>query len=98
NAGLYDPPGVGGTHVMYVLHHNDKPHIYAELPDDPHISAVVETWKGMTKYAGLAVMGLAAAGSFLHGILGRANRVTREDEANAERIVDGKPPVEEHHA
>src|SRR5205823_12072352 len=20
-AGLYDPPGVGGTHVMYVLHH-----------------------------------------------------------------------------
>ena len=25
NAGLYDPPGVGGTHVMYVLHHADKP-------------------------------------------------------------------------
>ena len=24
-AGLYDPPGVGGTHVMYVLHHADKP-------------------------------------------------------------------------
>ncbi|MDX7951516.1 formate dehydrogenase subunit beta [Lichenihabitans sp. Uapishka_5] len=97
NAGLYDPPGVGGTHVMYVLHHNDKPGIYADLPDDPHISAVVETWKGMTKYAGLAVMGLAAAGSFLHGILGRANRVTRADEENAERIVDGKPAAEEHH-
>ena len=28
NAGLYDPPGVGGTHVMYVLHHADKPEIY----------------------------------------------------------------------
>lgn len=41
NAGLYDPPGVGGTHVMYVLHHNDKPHIYSDLPDDPKISAVV---------------------------------------------------------
>lgn len=25
NAGLYDPAGVGGTHVMYVLHHADKP-------------------------------------------------------------------------
>jgi formate dehydrogenase iron-sulfur subunit len=25
NAGLYDPPGVGGTHVMYVLHHADQP-------------------------------------------------------------------------
>jgi len=24
NAGLYDPPGVGGTHVMYVLHHADR--------------------------------------------------------------------------
>ena len=35
NAGLYDPPGVGGTHVMYVLHHADKPAIYAGLPDDP---------------------------------------------------------------
>src|SRR6266478_7051133 len=26
NAGLYDPPGVGGTHVMYVLH---RPPLYA---------------------------------------------------------------------
>jgi len=24
-AGLYDPPGVGGTHVMYVLQHADRP-------------------------------------------------------------------------
>ena len=38
NAGLYDPPGVGGTHVMYVLHHADKPSIYAGLPDNPQIS------------------------------------------------------------
>ncbi|MDU7729430.1 MAG: formate dehydrogenase subunit beta, partial [Escherichia coli] len=28
NAGLYDPAGVGGTHVMYVLHHADKPNLY----------------------------------------------------------------------
>ena len=35
NAGLYDPPGVGGTHVMYVLHHADKPEIYANLPEEP---------------------------------------------------------------
>ncbi len=35
NAGLYDPQGVGGTHVMYVLHHADKPEIYADLPADP---------------------------------------------------------------
>ena len=31
-AGLYDPPGVGGTHVMYVLPHADTPSIYAGLP------------------------------------------------------------------
>jgi len=42
NAGLYDPPGVGGTHVMYVLHHNDKPSLYADLPDKPRISPLVE--------------------------------------------------------
>ncbi len=42
NAGLYDPPGVGGTHVMYVLQHADQPHIYAGLPDNPRIS---RSWK-----------------------------------------------------
>ncbi len=30
-AGLYDPAGVGGTHVMYVLHHADTPKLYAGL-------------------------------------------------------------------
>ena len=57
NAGLYDPPGVGGTHVMYVLHHADKPEIYAGLPNDPRISPIVELWKGVTKYAGLTAIG-----------------------------------------
>ena len=89
NAGLYDPPGVGGTHVMYVLHHADKPGIYANLPENPHISRVVETWKGVTKYVGLAFMGLAAAGSVLHGVLGKPNRVSEEDEEHAEELVDG---------
>ena len=34
NAGLYDPAGVGGTHVMYVLHHADKPNLYHGLPEN----------------------------------------------------------------
>ena len=42
NAGLYDPEGVGGTHVMYVLHHADTPKLYAGLPDHPAISPLVE--------------------------------------------------------
>ena len=41
NAGLYDPQGVGGTHVMYVLQHADDPQRYAGLPKDPQISSVV---------------------------------------------------------
>jgi len=86
-AGLYDPPGVGGTHVMYVLHHADKPHIYADLPDEPRISPVVETWKGATKYVGLAAMGLAAVGAMLHGVLGKPNRVTKHDDEEAETLI-----------
>ena len=51
NAGLYDPPGVGGTHVMYVLHHADRPSIYAGLPDQPRISLCLpETRSDNTDY------------------------------------------------
>ena len=88
NAGLYDPEGVGGTHVMYVLHHADKPHIYSGLPDRPVISPVVRAWKGVTKTAGLAVMGVAVAAAAIHGFVARANRVSAEDEKNAERLVN----------
>src|SRR5262249_55408551 len=56
NAGLYDPPGVGGTHVMYVLHHADQPELYAGLPKDPKISPLIEVWKGAGKVAGLAAI------------------------------------------
>jgi formate dehydrogenase iron-sulfur subunit len=92
NAGLYDPEGVGGTHVMYVLHHADKPHIYSDLPDNPKIPLIVVAWKGVTKSAGLAVMGLAAAGAVLHGLFARANRVSAEDRANAQQLLDGNKP------
>jgi formate dehydrogenase iron-sulfur subunit len=87
NAGLYDPPGVGGTHVMYVLHHADKPSIYAGLPDDPRISPLVEAWKGVTKYAGLAVIGIAAAASVFHIAFAGRNRVTVRDDEEARRLA-----------
>ncbi|MCE9570887.1 MAG: formate dehydrogenase subunit beta, partial [Rhodocyclales bacterium] len=48
-AGLYDPQGVGGTHVMYVLHHADRPELYKGLPNDPSISPLVSLWKGFAK-------------------------------------------------
>ena len=88
NAGIYDPEGVGGTHVFYVLPHADRPSIYSGLPDDPRISPLVEGWKGVTKTAGMAVIGLAAAGAVLAGIFTRGLRVDEHDEEQAERIVD----------
>jgi formate dehydrogenase iron-sulfur subunit len=89
NAGLYDPPGVGGTHVMYVLHHADKPEIYANLAKDPKISPIVEVWKGVSKYVGMATIGAFAAVGFLHHLISGANRVSPEDEENAKRLAGG---------
>ena len=93
NAGLYDPEGVGGTHVMYVLHHADQPSLYAGLPDDPRISPVVEGWKGPAKTAGLAAMGLAAVGAVLHGMFARPNTVSPREEVEAEHLVQKARPT-----
>jgi len=66
NAGLYDPPGVGGTHVMYVLQHADQPQIYNGLPKDPQISLLVELWKGVLKPFMSLGLGLVALTAFFH--------------------------------
>jgi formate dehydrogenase iron-sulfur subunit len=87
NAGLYDPPGVGGTHVMYVLHHADKPEIYAGLANNPRISPLVEIWKGAAKYVGLAAMALFAAIGVVHYAVEGPNKVTEQDEENAEKLA-----------
>lgn len=65
NAGLYNPQGVGGTHVMYVLKHADKPELVG-LPKDPTISPLVGLWKGMAKPLAVAGMVGAFALSVLH--------------------------------
>jgi len=44
-AAVYDPAGVGGTHVFYVLPHGDRPEAYG-LPKDPHVSPAVTLWRG----------------------------------------------------
>lgn len=67
-AGLYNPPGVGGTHVMYVLKHADQPEIYHGLPNDPSISPTVGLWKGAFKPLALLAMGLTALAGFFHYI------------------------------
>jgi formate dehydrogenase iron-sulfur subunit len=91
NAGLYDPPGVAGTHVMYVLHHNDKPEIYAGLPNNPRISPIVEFWKGITKYAGLAAMAGMAVFGALHYFVTGPNDVSPDEEEKAKRLAGENP-------
>jgi len=85
NAGLYDPQGVGGTHVMYVLHHADKPSLYAGLPDDPKISPMVSLWKGVAKPLAMAALGAAALGSLFHFISKGPNDVSKDLEDEMER-------------
>jgi formate dehydrogenase iron-sulfur subunit len=58
NAGVYDPPGVGGTGVIYVLHDATHPEAYGGLPSKPSIPWVVRLWKTPLKYVGnLAMLG-----------------------------------------
>ncbi|MBV8916056.1 MAG: formate dehydrogenase subunit beta, partial [Acetobacteraceae bacterium] len=86
NAGLYDPPGVDGTHVMYVLQHADKPEIYQGLPNKPQISPLVWAWKGGAKVLGLAMIGVSAVASFLHYMTVGPNEVPEDAEQEAVRL------------
>ena len=79
NAGLYDPAGVGGTHVMYVLQHADRPELYA-LPKEPKINPMVSFWKGVAKPLALAALGLAALGGFFHYMTVGPNEVEEDEE------------------
>ena len=84
-AGLYDPEGVGGTHVMYVLHHADQPGLYAGLPENPSVSPLVSLWKGFSKpLATLALAGVAL-GSLFHYVTKGPNEVSKEIEDEIER-------------
>ncbi|UCV07670.1 formate dehydrogenase subunit beta [Dechloromonas denitrificans] len=84
-AGLYDPEGVGGTHVMYVLHHADQPGLYAGLPTNPSISPLVGLWKGFAKpLATLALAGVAL-GSLFHYVTKGPNEVSKEIEDEIEK-------------
>ncbi|KXO82254.1 formate dehydrogenase subunit beta [Stutzerimonas stutzeri] len=90
NAGIYDPAGVGGTHVVYVLQHADKPEIYSGLPKDPHISPTVELWKGVTKPIMSAVLGVSVLAGFFH-YMTKGPKEEPEDDPEAEKAAaDGE--------
>ena len=65
-AGVYDPPSINGTHVIYVLHDITKPELYGGLPANPHIPPTYTIWKRVAKPIGLILALFAAPVAFFH--------------------------------
>src|SRR5260370_10854006 len=79
NAGVYDPPGVGGTGVIYVLHDATQPELYGGLPKDPHIPWTVKLWKGPLKWRCNVPLGGAVSGLPSHSLRVGPHCHTRAD-------------------
>ncbi|MGJ7509731.1 formate dehydrogenase subunit beta [Variovorax sp. GT1P44] len=88
-AAVYNPPGVGGTHVMYVLQHGDKPELYHGLPADPHISPWVSLWKSAAKPLAVAAMVGAAVAGFFH--YNKVGPLEVEEDENPDPTLGEKP-------
>jgi formate dehydrogenase iron-sulfur subunit len=66
HAGVYDPAGVGGTHVIYVLHDVTNPEAYGGLPSNPRVPWTVRLWKGPLKWIGNLAMAGGLIGMAVH--------------------------------
>lgn len=97
NAGIYNPQGVGGTHVIYVLQHGDKPEIYSGLPKDPRISPLVEGWKGISKPLTSVAIGLAAFTGFFHYLIAGPKETPEEEEDDVEKEVRADEKRDQDH-
>jgi len=65
-AGVYDPEGVGGASVIYVLHDITNPEAYGGLPKNPRVPLSVRLWKGPLKWLGNLAMIGGLVGVTLH--------------------------------
>ncbi|GFE56280.1 formate dehydrogenase subunit beta [Geobacter sp. AOG1] len=83
-AGIYDPQGVGGTHVIYVLQHADRPEMYSDLPRNPSIGPLVELWKGAAKPVASLALAAIGVGAFVHYVTKGPNEVSEEIEKEFE--------------
>ncbi|MBS0244252.1 MAG: formate dehydrogenase subunit beta, partial [Proteobacteria bacterium] len=61
----------------------------AGLPDNPTISPIVEAWKGISKYAGMALVGFTALASVVHRLVAGPNTVSAEDQESADKLASG---------
>ena len=65
NAAVYNPAGVGGTHMMYVVPHGDRLADYS-LPSDPTASPAPMTGLMFLKRLGAWMMGFGVLGALVH--------------------------------
>ena len=65
NAAVYNPAGVGGTHMMYVVPHGDRLEDY-QLPSNPTASPAPLTALGFAKRLGAYLLGFSVVGAFAH--------------------------------
>jgi hypothetical protein len=79
---VYDPPGVGGTGVIYVLHNAAHPELYGGLPKDPHVPWTVKLWKGPIKWFGNVAM--------LGGLIGVVVHFMRYGRKRVEEVQDAE--------
>jgi formate dehydrogenase iron-sulfur subunit len=64
-AAVYNPAGVGGTGVVYVLKFGDQPELYG-LPNNPRVPWTVTIWKKVIKPIGSVAMVGALFGTLFH--------------------------------
>ena len=79
NAGVYDPAGVQGTHVIYVLHDMNKTDDYA-LPANPTVPFFVRMWKGPLKWLGGVGIVAGVVGVFMHYVRFGPKEVDKAEE------------------
>src|SRR5688572_5886863 len=79
DAGVYDPPGVGGTHVIYVLHDINNPEAYGGLPKDPHVPLLVRIWKGPLKWLANLAMTAGVIAAAVHYLRFGPKEIDREE-------------------
>jgi formate dehydrogenase iron-sulfur subunit len=79
NAGVYDPSGVQGTHVIYVLHDMAKTDDY-QLPANPTVPFFVKMWKGPLKWLGGLGMVAGVFGVFMHYVRYGPKEVDKNEE------------------
>ena len=87
-AAVYDPAGVHGTHVFFVLPHGDQPEAYG-LPRNPRVSPVVALWRsGFGRAAGVFTMFAVLVAGILHYMRHGPLEVPEEQE---EEKKEGRP-------